>query len=144
MRKRKITKRRSNYPESRKKKRAHAQFINYNRVIEKWGIVPDIFFMFKIDDIFHACQPDTIFDGNIIIDGCTYRSRHESPDYDGQEGDMVYGYIAIIYHSNMAPTKSRFVFMKDPVMDTGHDLSRFLGLKNKIGQQNHIKFYIWA
>lgn len=132
-----------NYPKNRKKKRNHAQFFDFYRVIDLWKKVPEIFYMFKIDGKFYACKPDSLFDDNIILDGSTYRPIHDVPDYDGQDGDMVYGYVSIIRYSNMNATLSRFVFLKDTIMKTGLDLTRFVRLKYTVNQNKHLKFHLW-
>jgi len=133
----------SNYPEKRKKKRSHAQFFRFYRVIDKWKIVPEIHYMFKIDGEFWACKPDSLFNDNLIVGGSTYKPVHSLVDYDGQEGDMVYGYVAIINSANMGVTLSRFVLMKDPVMEMSLDLSYFVGIKSKIHKEKYIKYYLW-
>jgi hypothetical protein len=100
--------------------------------------------MFIIDGEFYACKPDSLFDGNIIVGDTMYRPVHHAPDYDGQDGDMVYGYVSIINASNMGCTLTRFVYLKDLIYQLSRDLTRFINIKGKIHQEKHIKTFIWA
>jgi len=132
------------YPVRRKKKRLHVQFISYARVLDNWGFVPSIYYIFAIENRgWWACLPDANYFDNIEVDGDFYRPMYEIPFYDGGHGDAVYGYVGVIYHYCKAIDSGRFVFVKNPVTSAGQELSFALSIKRKINLEKFKKFEIW-
>lgn len=142
MQRRKNKKGTSNYPENRKKKRVHVQWFNLERVTDKWMVSPEYFYMFQIKGEWWACTPEGNFYGNIEINGDYYRPAWPVAFYDGQNGDIVIGYVGVIYYSNMGVHKGRFVFVKNH-LSAGEELSRALGYKQQVREEYYKKFEIW-
>lgn len=130
------------YPKNRKKKRKHIQYMDYDRVIKKWQFTPDMYYIFKIDNVWYACLPDAHFIGNIIADGEYFRPVHKIDHYNGNNGDAVYGYVGVIYSTNLSMYITRFVFMKNP-MNIGSELSYILSFTRRDSFPNYIKNEIW-
>ena len=132
------------YPAKRKKKKPHVQWFDFHRVVEKWNIVPSVFYMFAIPEKggWWACKLDRPFFGNIECQGDYYKPVYKVDYYDGQSGDSVYGYVGVIYYCNMSIEKGRFVFVKNP-MNMGLELSHVLCFKTKLNLEKYKKFEIW-
>jgi hypothetical protein len=132
------------YPKTRKKKRKHAQFMDYSRVVGDWGFSPSLYYVYHVDDLgaWYACQPDRNFFGNIEVGGEYFRPVISLPFYNGGNGDVVYGYVGVIHHRNMSIHEGRFVFVKNP-MNIGQELSYVLGIKREINLQKYKKFELW-
>lgn len=130
------------YPKKRKKKRKHIQFIDYERVLEDWGFVPSLFYIFPTKESWWACLPDANFYGNIEVQGEYFKPVWPLEFYHGNAGDVVYGYVGVVYYSHGGIHKGKFVFVKNP-MNIGHELSHVLAMKRKINFERYKKFQIW-
>jgi len=138
----KTRKKSHNYPEKRKKKKKHIQLMALFRVTDKWLISPDYFYMFFIDGEWWACQQEASFYGHININGQFYKKYFPAEFYDGQNGDVVVGYMGVIYYRDMAIHKGRFVFVKNSFI-AGGELSKGLSFKVKDWFDNYKKNEIW-
>ena len=130
------------YPEKRKKKRLHVQLISFERVTERWQITPFMFYMFFIDNSWWACEPEGNFYGNVCIDGDYYKQVYPVDFYDGQNGDVVMGYVGVINSGNMSIHKGRLVFVKN-ALSAGVELSRSLTYKSEVRMDYYKRFEIW-
>lgn len=116
--------------------------MDYDRVVVDWEIVPRMYHIFKIKDLWYACLPDRYFFDNIIVDGECFKPVYLLKFYDGQSGDVVYGYVGVGKYENMSLYKSRFVFVKNP-MNIGQELSYVLSFKRRDALPNYIKNELW-
>lgn len=130
------------YPYKRKKKRFHSQFVNMDRVLEQWGFVPRLYYVFFIKDRYYACLPDANFIGNVRVGDEYFRPVIELPDFEHGSGCVVYGYVGVVQYSSMGILKGRFVFVKND-MNIGLDLTRALSFKSEIHFEKYKKFEIW-
>lgn len=134
------------YPKKRKKKRKHTQFMEYERVLHDWGFIPSMFHIFPVEQgskmTWWACLPDANFYGNIEVQGEYFKPVWPLDFYDGSAGDVVYGYIGVVYYSHGAIYQGKFVFMKNP-MNAGKDLTHALQIKRKVNFERFKMFEIW-
>jgi predicted heme/steroid binding protein len=125
-----IITRKHRYPEKRKKKDIHVQWMSFDRVLKTWGMSVDYYYMFKVDKQWWACQPSGYFIGNLDVDGDYFKPYFNVKYYDGQNGDVIIGYMGVIYYHSMAIYKGRFVFVKN-ALSAGEELTAALNKVDK-------------
>lgn len=132
-----------NYPEKRKKKRVHTQFMSYSRVIEHWVQVPEMLYMFKVDGSFGLYEKCSgIIGADIVVEDEPFRKIWEDNRYSFGDGNAVFAYLAIVESSSMGIYEGRVVYMEHPVQRAARDMSYVLSLKEKYINP-HIAYKIW-
>jgi hypothetical protein len=138
--------RKHNYPSNRKKKVKHTQYMSYFRVIERWGIIPDVYCILFHDGKWWACIEDENFFDHLYYQGSYYRKVHVLEFYDGQNGDYVYGYIGHVNNGRpglfFGLHKTRFVFVQNPMIP-GKAYDHFLDISYDFNIENFKHKHIW-
>ena len=130
------------YPKTRKKKRDHTQFMDYERVLDTWGFVPRMYHIFRINNDYWACLADGNFYGNIESEGEFFRPVIKLPFWEFGNGAVVYGYIGVISYSSMGIHNGRFIFMKN-AMSAAQELSQVVAYKYKVHLEKYKRVYLW-
>jgi len=132
------------YPDKRKKKRVHTQFMSYNRVIENWKVIPELRYIYRFDDGVYLCEEtESVSDADFLVDDVPYRRLWQDDRYSEGSGDAVYAYVGIIDQSHMGIHNGRVVYMETPVQRAFRDFSRLLNIKKKEYIPLHIQYKIW-
>lgn len=132
-----------NYPDKRKKKRVHTQFMSYSRVIEVWGIVPCLLNVFEVDGEFGLYEQTPGLTGaDIIVDDKPYRRKWVDDRCSLGSGNAVFSYVAVIEQSCKGIHKGRVVYMEHPVQRAARDIGYLLNI-NPTYLKAHIVYKIW-